>query len=87
LEYFDGSYVVKMKGYNQKNITYDEIHREFYKNNKIIIKNFNYIEKKNLRLTNKTIEKAFDLAKYDKRVFINNKKDTIPLLYKNFEYK
>jgi hypothetical protein len=75
-----------MKGYNQKDISFSLLKKNFYENRDIIIDNYNYIEKSDLILKEKLSAKRFSLANYDKRKFINNKKNTIPYVFKNGEY-
>ena len=78
--------LVKMKGYNSSEIKFNELKKNFYKNEDIKTENFFYLKRHNFCLENANIEKVFNLNKYDKRVFINNKSKTRALIYKNFEY-
>jgi hypothetical protein len=75
-----------MKGYNQKSILFKDLKNKFYSDIDINIPNFKYIEKRNLELKTTLINKTFSI-KYDKRIFINNKKDTKPFTYADYTYK
>jgi hypothetical protein len=71
--------VVKIKGFEQNSINFEEIKTKFYKNDQYIetFNNFQ-ISKKNFILEKKTIKKIFNLQYYDKRKFCKNKKNTSP---------
>lgn len=71
--------IVKIKGNNQKGVKFKEMKDKFYNRDSIKIKNFTFIEKKNLILQEKRIEKVFDLNKYDKRKFSEDLKETSPI--------
>jgi hypothetical protein len=86
LLYPDGKEVIKMKGYNQKEINFDEIKKNFYKNKDININNYRFMEKNKLLLLEKISEKKFNISKYDKRKFVLNKKETKAYTYKNGKY-
>lgn len=68
--------LIKIKGLNQKNITFDFLKNKFYKNETLIIENFKFLEKKDLILKSITSEKRYDLSLYDKRKFSKDKKNT-----------
>jgi hypothetical protein len=76
-----------LKGYNQKNINFDEIKKFFIGKEKLNIKNYKFLNKKNLQLGYYETIKQFDLNFYDKRNFIDNNHNTKPLYYDNYEYK
>lgn len=86
LIYENDKNIVKMKGYNQKDLDYKTIEETFYNEEKIVIRNYLTIRKKELNLTNELTEKIFDLSQYDKRKFTKDKKDTMPYTYQNFKY-
>lgn len=71
--------IIKIKGINEKNLTFEEIKEKFYKNEKIEFKNQLNFRKKNLNLKQFYISKEILLDNYDKRVFTENKKSTKPL--------
>jgi hypothetical protein len=86
LKYEDESYNIKLKGYNQKNLSFDEIEKIFLNKTELNIKDYKFLNKKNMKLEYYETIKKFDLNYYDKRYFINERTDTLPFLYKNFEY-
>jgi hypothetical protein len=75
-----------MKGYNNDKIKFYELEQKFYNNEKIKIEEFFYLKKHNFSLENIITEKIFDLNNYDKRIFINNKKNTKSFFYRDFKY-
>jgi hypothetical protein len=75
-----------MKGYNQNKISFNELKFKFYNNDKITINDYFTIQKSQFNLKGLLSTKNFDFYRYDKRVFIDNKKNTKPLIYKNFIY-
>lgn len=77
---------IKMKGYNQNKISFNELKFKFYNNDKITINDYFTIQKSQFNLKGLLSTKNFDFYRYDKRVFIDNKKNTKPLIYKNFIY-
>jgi hypothetical protein len=78
--------IIRMKGYNNDQIKFSQLKEKFYAEEIIRIEDFLYLKKSNFYLENIIIEKIFDLDNYDKRVFIENKKNTKPLFYENFIY-
>jgi hypothetical protein len=78
--------IIRMKGYNNDQIKFSQLKEKFYAEEIIRIEDFLYLKKSNFYLENVIIEKIFDLDNYDKRVFIENKRNTKPLFYKNFIY-
>jgi hypothetical protein len=78
--------IIKMKGYNNDQIKFSQLKEKFYAEEIIRVEDFLYLKKSNFYLENILIEKIFDLDNYDKRVFIENKKNTKPLFYENFIY-
>lgn len=77
---------IKMKGYNNDKIKFHELEQKFYNNEKIKVEDFFYLKKNNFSLENIVTEKVFELGNYDKRIFINSKRDTKPFFYKDFGY-
>lgn len=87
IKYKNNKEVIKMKGYNQKNILFNSLKEQFYEEkNHIKIKKYSYIEKKNFNLSEKIIEKNFNINNYDKRKFVSNKKNTVPYTYIDYLY-
>jgi hypothetical protein len=87
LKYYNDEYDIKLKGYNQKNINFDEIKKYFNEKEKLSIKNYKFLNKKNLKLGYYETIKQFDLNFYDKRIFIDSRYNTKPFFYENYEYK
>lgn len=78
---------VKIKGLAQNSINYAELKELFYANSThVVIENFHAITRKNFNLKNEISTKDILLNAYDKRKFINNKKNTIPFFYENYTY-
>lgn len=86
IKYKDDKFSIKIKGYNQKNISFDEIKEMYTKKKKIEINNFRFLKKKDLSLSFVEIQKYFDLNIYDKRYFINDY-ETMPYTYNNYVYE
>jgi hypothetical protein len=86
LKYYDNTFLIKIKGYNQKNIVYDDLLIKQKTNEKLIINNYTFLSKKNLKLIFQETEKKFDLNLYDKRYFINQY-ETAPYFYNNYTYE
>lgn len=78
--------VIKIKGLNDKKISFSEFKRKFYMKEDLIITNFSFIKKKNLIIEEDKNQKIFKFERYNKRKFIENNKKTVPYLYKNYEY-
>lgn len=87
LKYQDNSFDIKIKGYNQNSINFDEIKELFLNKEKINIKDYKFLNKKDLKLGYFETIKQFDLNYYDKRFFIENNSGTLPFKYENYEYK
>ncbi len=87
LKFEDNTYDIKIKGYNQKELNFDAIKEFFLQKNKIELKNYKFLNKKNLELFYSETIKHFDLNFYDKRIFINKNSSTIPYIFDNFKYK
>lgn len=85
IKYPNGESVIKIKGYNEKKILFDEIKLKFDQNEKLILDNYKYLNKRDLELRFLESKKTFDLNFYDKRYFINHQK-TLPYKYDNFQY-
>lgn len=72
--------IIRAKGFSQNsaNLTYQKVADAFYQDKEIEISNTTRIYKSNYQI--QTITKTFFLntSEYDKRIFINHKKDTIP---------
>lgn len=76
---------VKIKGYNYTDISFFDLKNKFVKNEKLEVKNYRYINRKDINLNYVETAKYFDLNIYDKRYFINDY-ETKPYKYKNFSY-
>lgn len=87
LKYDNDEFIIKIKGYTEKSINFDEIKKIYFEKKNIELKNYKFLNKKDLKLSYIETIKNFDLNYYDKRIFINKKKETIPFYYENFEYK
>ena len=87
LIYENNIQIVKMKGYNQKNLTFNEAKEKFYKNDILEIYNYETISKKNFNLQNLSTTKKFDFSIYNKRKFKNDKKETEPFIFVDGKYK
>lgn len=71
---------VKIKGFDSKETNLAEMKKKFYNNeNSIEFNDIFSISKKNLILHNSNVKKKLFLLNYNKRKFINNKKETLPL--------
>jgi hypothetical protein len=84
--YKNNKETIKIKGYNNNNITFNELKDKFYKDELLKINSYFYIKKSNFNLESLFIEKRFNLSNYDKRVFTEDKKNTKPIFFKNFVY-
>lgn len=71
--------LIKIKGIKISNISFEEIKKNFYNNNKIEFKDQMLFSRNGFILETKTTIKGVSLYEYEKRVFIDNKKNTIPL--------
>ena len=80
--YFIEGEDLKLKGVGQNQYSFDELSNNFYNDtNSINFDNQLVFNKKDFILTQKEITKKILLSHYDKRVFINNKKETLPISY------
>jgi hypothetical protein len=80
LLYKDGAEITKIKGFEQNSVKFNEIKTKFYnETGDIIIENLRFIDKKNMKLYEKKVDKKLNLKYYDKREFKFNKKETKPL--------
>lgn len=87
IKYLSGEVKIKIKGYNQKTLNFDELKRAYLSQSLIKIEDYRFLAKKNLNLTYIETLKHFDLNFYDKRRFDKARKETTPLEYKNYLYK
>lgn len=72
--------VIKIKGISYKNINFDELKTKFYNAENICFNDQLIFRKTNFDLKQLYINKFIFVDNYDKRKFINNKKDTEPLI-------
>jgi DNA polymerase elongation subunit (family B) len=80
LKFYDDTELIKIKGINIKEIQFDELKHQFLNDtNNITLKNSQF-SKKNFSLEHSISIKTINLQNYNKRIFINNKVDTIPLI-------
>jgi hypothetical protein len=68
--------IIKIKGISEKNIDFYEIKNRFYNNEDIMFTNQLNFRKSDFKLRQYYIEKNINMSSYDKRKFINNKKET-----------
>lgn len=73
-----GETKIKIKGFDSKVFSYEELEKNFYKN-KSLTKKIKTIRKSNFSLKQEEISKFLNLHYYDKRIFLENKKTTIPV--------
>ena len=86
LKYDNNEESIKLKGYNQKNINFNGIKNIYNNNEKLNLRDYRFLNKKNLTLEYNETIKQFDLDFYDKRYFIDNKYNTIPFSYDDYDY-
>ena len=86
LKYDNNEESIKLKGYNQKNINFNDIKNIYNNHEKLNLKDYRFLNKKNLTLEYNETIKQFDLDFYDKRYFIDGKYNTIPFSYDNYDY-
>lgn len=80
LLYYDNTEEIKIKGFNTTELNFSTLKENFYLQ-KNIIQKVNIIKRKNFNLAYEKIDKILNTAQYDKRIFINNFKDTKPIVY------
>ncbi len=81
IEYKNKNINIKLKGVNKKNILYNDIAKYFYNNIDMDIKNEFRMIRKDFKIKGEIYNKKISLYHYDKRKFINNKKNTLPYKY------
>ena len=86
IKYDNNEENIKLKGYNQKNINFNDIKNIYNNHEKLNLKDYRFLNKKNLTLEYSETIKQFDLDFYDKRYFTDNKYNTIPFSYDNYNY-
>lgn len=79
LKFYDNTELIKIKGINIKDIKFDDLKYKFLNNEPHINLINNQFTKKNLSLEHFLISKTINLQNYNKRIWINNKLDTIPI--------
>jgi DNA polymerase elongation subunit (family B) len=80
LKFYDDTELIKIKGINIKEIKFDELKYQFLSNNTSITLKNSQFSKKNFSLEHSISSKIINLQNYNKRIFINNKTDTIPII-------
>lgn len=76
----DKSEIIKIKGINTNELNYWDLKKKFFENeNYIKLKNTQF-SKKNFFLENLLISKEINIQNYDKRIFIDNKINTKPII-------
>mgnify|MGYP003524951123 FL=1 len=70
---------IKIKGIRTTYKNFEDFKNKFYTGSGILFKNELQINKKNMQLTQKYIEKNINLANYTKRIFDIDKKNTFPI--------
>lgn len=76
---YDEKTEMKMKGVNNKNVSYSELKNKFYENESIVFYHQKFHSKKNFYITIKNQKKIINLNKYNKRIFDIEKKKTTPI--------
>ena len=79
LKFYDDTDLIKIKGINIKDVNFHDLKNKFYNNEDKISLSNNQFTKKNLSLEHFLILKNINLQNYNKRIWLDNKKDTIPL--------
>jgi hypothetical protein len=80
--------IIKIKGASHTNISFEDLKAAFYKNEEFTtISNLFVIYKHNFLLKSELESKRFALNYYDKRKFVDDKKNTKPFFFDNFVYK
>lgn len=80
LNLYDGTELIKFKGINIKDVSFDELKYQFFNNSDGVTLKTSQFSKKNLSLEHSITSKTVNLQNYNKRIFINGKTDTIPLI-------
>ena len=87
IKYDNYSTIVKIKGIENKKISFEQIKESFYSSKETLeFDNENYLKKKNLNISFHNQTKILSLQTYDKRIFIHNKLYTIPYKLENGLY-
>lgn len=79
LKFYDNTEIIKIKCINIKEIKFDELkYRSLNNYTGITLKNSQF-SRKNFSLEHLISSKIINLQNYNKRIFIDNKTDTIPI--------
>jgi predicted N-acyltransferase len=81
--YYDNTEIIKIKGFDSKNINFNDLSTNFYAQ-KNITQETKIMTKRGFELKQDTIFKLLNLNFYDKRTFIENFKNTKPIIYSIF---
>lgn len=85
IKYLNNEESIKIKGFDNKFVTFEKLKKNFYDNKKkIIIKENLFISKKDMEMFNIKNTKFLNLNSYDKRKFNENNKKTYPLFLENY---
>ena len=79
IKFHDNTELVKIKGINIRDIPFYDLKDKFYNNEQWVNLDSNQFTKKNLSLEHFLISKTINLQNYNKRLWVDGKKDTIPL--------
>lgn len=79
LKFYDNAELIKIKGINIRDVSLFDLKYKFYNNDPYINLNNNQFTKKNLSLEHFLISKTINLQNYNKRLWADDKKDTVPL--------
>ena len=85
IKYEDGSESVKIKGFDNKLIDFNELKNKFYNKKDFLNFENKYISKKNMEMFSIENTKNLNLKSYTKRKFSEDLLFTEPLIYKNFD--
>ncbi len=83
----NGNSLVKIKGVRRDYISFKDFKTSFYDNISIKVDNVQQIKNINFKIKKNNVNQIINLLAYDKRKFINNFKNTIPLIYLNGKYR
>lgn len=71
--------IIKIKGISKKNVNYDNLKEDFFLSRDLVFKDQLNFRKYDFNMKQFYSEKKICLSTYDKRIFINNKTETLPI--------